>query len=210
MNLTELFSGAPTRAKWRQLGEYLKGAHRIKGGVGVRVSHDPVTGFVISASPRRPSPFGIKHPWQIIDASNATDGIRVYVRPGQVSSGFGWLDAPSNMVLYDAAEEDKLYLPVVDTGWVILTVTITSGESPSVDDVVVDFVTTIPADTATTASLVIAKVTTELVESELRIVSIFQNLSVNLLHSLAFEYFSYPEYWRQLFGPLNTQTEAPA
>ncbi len=155
------------------------------------------------SAPGTPSGFVLPHPFEVLDASNEEDGVRVYVRPGFIQSEIGWADTFTGSVLNDSDPLEKFYLPVAASGFVIFKSEIEedSNRVPTVDDMTVIYATSVPANTATASHLVVAVVATEVVESELVIVDIFQVIKSNLLHSVEFEPYSVPDYWRQLIGP---------
>ena len=144
----------------------------------------------------------VEHPFQVLDASNDTDGVRVYVRPGFISSSLSYHAPPTGMELDDSLPEDKFYLTVAASGFVVLKFQITEDEDriPSIDEITLTYETTMPADTATAQHLTVAVVTF----ADGAITHIFQNITSNLLHSVEFEPFSVPDYWRQLIGPASS------
>lgn len=84
MRLDDIFRGAPTPAKWAELGRYLR-ANQVTAGAGMRMRRSS-SGTVLTSSPSaRAIPGGEgEHPFQIINASS--DGqARVRVALGTVN-----------------------------------------------------------------------------------------------------------------------------
>lgn len=144
----------------------------------------------------------VTHPFKILNASNEVDGCRVMIVKGLITSVYGvGTNWPSNLW---PTPDAVLYFPIAsDTVYIVLKSTITGGEDPAVTAMVLETTTTLQEDTATIDYLVIGRVESEIVDEVRQITGIFQNIRSNLLHSLAYEGYSSPDYWRQLIGPIS-------
>ena len=138
------------------------------------------------------------HPFQLVNTTNDVDGTQVFIRPGMISSPYGWSNPPTGMDIITGQT-----VAITETCYVFLKFEITSTETPTIDDITIETDATVPTDTGTIAYLVIGYVERD-TGPPATITSIFQNVETNLLHDLAFEGYSYPDFWRQLVGPVSS------
>lgn len=130
-------------------------------------------------------------PFQVKNVSD-DEGPKVSLNYGTIQSPYGWDGPPTGI--------DDDY-PTPTTGVILLksTISLTEAETPEVSSMDIEFAASAPSPSGTVAYIVIADVEIEAGE----ITSIFQRVRSNLLHDLAFEGYSYPDFWRQKIGPLS-------
>jgi hypothetical protein len=132
-----------------------------------------------------------KWPFQVRNVSD-DDGPKVSVDYGTIHSPYGWSGPPTGI-------DEDLDTPYTGFVYLLISLDITTAETPSISDIVLEYADSVPSPTGSEACIVIAAVEVE----DGEITSIFQSVRSNLLHDLAFEGYSYPDFWRQKIGPLS-------
>ena len=203
MEPEHIFTWPPTPAKWRALRSLLESLC-INPGHGVRISRSSA-GTIIS-SPRKLSRAGLRpYPFQVLNASNADDGQRVYVRPGMISSINDWNDVPSNMIADDSNPVDKTYLPITAGGYILLKIVGAAGDPDTLTATITDATVIFQAGDSPPDDV-------PLTESYLPIASIGwdtdhitgirQHITSDMIFMFTYQFFAYPDTWRAAWGPM--------